>query len=112
MAGDEFRLFAALDAMAEDAGFTLATAGNFADIDAGDTRAYSATLSNGDPLPSWLTINAATGVLSGTPTNGDVGSLAVKVTMTDGAGASANDTFNLTVTNVNDAPVVEEFLAY
>jgi len=90
----------------EDALFTLATAGNFADIDSGDTRSYSATLTNGDPLPSWLHVNAATGVISGTPTNGDVGLLAVKVTMTDGAGASANDTFNLTVTNVNDAPIV------
>ena len=90
----------------EDALFTLATAGNFADVDVGDTRAYSATLSNGDPLPSWLHINATTGQLYGTPANGDVGTLAVKVTMTDGAGASANDTFNLTVTNVNDAPVV------
>ena len=93
-------------ATAEDAAFTLATAGNFADIDVGDTRSYSATLSNGSPLPSWLTINAATGVLSGTPANGNVGTIAVKVTMTDGSGASASDTFNLTVTNTNDGPTV------
>ncbi|MFN4281736.1 MAG: putative Ig domain-containing protein [Alphaproteobacteria bacterium] len=93
-------------ATAEDAAFTLATAGNFADVDVGDTRTYSATLSNGNPLPSWLTINAATGVLSGTPANGDVGTISVKVTMTDGSGASANDTFNLTVTNTNDGPTV------
>jgi len=93
-------------ATAEDAAFTLATAGNFADIDVGDTRSYSATLSNGSPLPSWLTINAATGALSGTPANGDVGTIAVKVTMTDGSGASASDIFNLTVTNTNDGPTV------
>ncbi|HEY1100207.1 MAG TPA: putative Ig domain-containing protein, partial [Myxococcota bacterium] len=91
---------------AEDAAFNFSVASNFADIDVGDTRTYSATLSNGNPLPSWLTINATTGVISGTPANGDVGVISVKVTMTDGSGASANDTFVLTVTNTNDAPTV------
>ncbi|MFO1359056.1 putative Ig domain-containing protein [Plasticicumulans sp.] len=46
--------------------------GTFADVDAGDVLTYSATLANGDPLPTWLTFNAATRTFSGTPANGDV----------------------------------------
>ena len=56
----------------------------FADVDAGDTLTYSATLANGDPLPTWLTFNAATRTFSGTPANGDVGQITVRVTATDG----------------------------
>ncbi|MCH4998801.1 putative Ig domain-containing protein, partial [Pectobacterium carotovorum] len=40
------------------------------------------------------------------PANGDVGSLTIKVTATDGSNASVSTTFGLTVTNVNDAPIV------
>ncbi|GKW21321.1 hypothetical protein PEC302107_30500 [Pectobacterium araliae] len=81
-------------------------AGTFTDPDVGDTLTLSATLANGSPLPSWLTFNAATGTFSGTPANGDVGNLTIKVTATDGSNASVSTTFGLTVTNVNDAPVV------
>jgi Ca2+-binding RTX toxin-like protein len=78
----------------------------FADVDVGDVLAYSATLANGSVLPSWLTFNAATRTFSGTPVNGDVGAIGVKVTATDLAGTSASDVFDLTITNVNDAPIV------
>ncbi|ASN87241.1 Cadherin-like domain-containing protein [Pectobacterium versatile] len=80
-------------------------AGTFTDPD-GDTLTLSATLADGTPLPSWLSFNPATGTFSGTPANGDVGSLTIKVTATDGNNASVSTTFGLTVTNVNDAPVV------
>ncbi|MFJ5479208.1 putative Ig domain-containing protein [Pectobacterium carotovorum] len=80
-------------------------AGTFTDPD-GDTLTLSATLADGTALPSWLSFNPATGTFSGTPANGDVGSLTIKVTATDGSNASVNTTFGLTVTNVNDAPVV------
>ncbi|MCW2479894.1 putative Ig domain-containing protein [Candidatus Symbiopectobacterium sp. NZEC135] len=79
-------------------------AGTFTDPD-GDTLTLSATLANGSPLPSWISFNPATGTFSGTPANGDVGSLSIKVTANDGD-ASVSTTFSLTVTNVNDAPVV------
>ena len=93
---------------AEDAVFSYDVSGNFADADAvhGDTLAFSATQSGGAPLPAWLAIDAVTGVLSGTPTNGDVGGLTVDVTATDGAGANTTSSFQLTVTNTNDAPVL------
>jgi len=40
--------------------------GAFSDAD-GDTLTYTATLANGDALPSWLSFNAATRTFSGTP---------------------------------------------
>ncbi|MBN3051166.1 tandem-95 repeat protein, partial [Pectobacterium brasiliense] len=81
-------------------------AGTFTEPDVGDTLTLSATLADGSPLPSWITFNPATGTFSGTPDNGDVGSLSIRVTATDGSNASVYTDFSLTVTNVNDAPVV------
>jgi hypothetical protein len=78
---------------------------SFADMDAVDTLTYTATKVNGDALPSWLLFNAATRTFSGTPANGDVGTLDVKVTANDGA-LEVSDTFTVTVTNVNDAPTL------
>ena len=95
----------------EDAALDLGTAASFADVDAGDVLTYSAqlvdaggALVNGGALPGWLSIDAATGKLSGTPLNGDVGDIRVKVTASDGE-AAASSTFKLTVANTNDAPV-------
>ena len=79
--------------------FDAATAGNFADVDLGDSLTYSAT-----GLPTGLTINASTGVISGTPDDPAVGTASVTVTATDGGGLTSSQTFDLTVTNVNDAP--------
>jgi hypothetical protein len=39
----------------------------FTDVDAGDMLSYSAARANGTSLPSWLTFNAATRTLAGTP---------------------------------------------
>ncbi len=83
----------------------------FTDIDAGDVLTYSATLENGNALPSWLTFNPTTRTFSGTPTNDNVGSLNVKVAATDKAGASVNDIFVIAVENVNDAPIVANLIA-
>ena len=88
---------------AEDAEFSLAIpAGTFADLDRGDTL----TLSAGS-LPAWLHFDAATGAFSGTPSNGDVGTIPITVTATDGSGARVSTTFNLVVTNTNDAPTLD-----
>ena len=73
---------------------------------AGDTLTYAATLAGGDPLPGWLTFDAATRTFSGTPANAHVGVITVTVTATDQNGASAADSFDITVINVNDAPTV------
>ncbi|MEL4274898.1 putative Ig domain-containing protein, partial [Shewanella xiamenensis] len=55
--------------------------------------------------PSWLSFNPATGVLSGTPTNTNVGSHAVVLRATDVDGLTADQSFTIAVANVNDAPV-------
>ena len=59
----------------------------------GETLTYSATLSNGAALPSWLSFNAATGTFTGTVANSVTG-LSVKVTATDTSGLSASETFS------------------
>ncbi|SUS05998.1 hypothetical protein DF3PB_230001 [uncultured Defluviicoccus sp.] len=79
-------------------------ANSFADADVGDTLTYTATLANGDPLPAWLSFNPTTRAFTGTPATGDLGSIDVKVTATDGSAASATDTFTLNVGTVMAAP--------
>ena len=86
--------------------FTLA-AETFSDPDIGDTLVYTATLVNGSELPDWLTFDPATLTFSGTPTNTDVGSLEIQVTVTDEANNTASDIYQLSVTNINDVPILE-----
>ncbi len=71
-------------------------ANTFADADSGDTLGYTATKSDGNALPSWLTFTAGTRTFSGTPQTANVGTLSVKVTASDGT-ASVSDTFDIVV---------------
>ena len=89
--------------------FTFA-ASTFGDIDSGDSVSYSATLANGDDLPSWLSFNAGTRTFSGTPDNGNVGTVSVKVIATDSSEATASDTFDIIVANTSDAPTSSDSL--
>ncbi|MBF8271041.1 MAG: swmB [Magnetococcales bacterium] len=77
----------------------------FIDVDAGTTLTYTATQADGSPLPGWLSFDAATRTWSGTPRNADVGALELRVTVADERGATAQETLQLQVANVNDAPV-------
>ncbi|PTA93648.1 hypothetical protein CWM66_06445 [Kosakonia sp. H7A] len=86
-------------------------AGTFTDPDIGDTLTLSAKLADGSALPAWLSFEPATRTFSGTPGNGDVGNLTIRVTATDGSNASVSTTFGLVVTNVNDAPVIGATIA-
>ena len=89
-------------AIAEDSALNFQFASDvFSDVDAGDSLTYTATLADGNALPSWLSFDANTRTFSGTPTNSDVGALDVTVKATDGSQATATDTFTLTVTNTN-----------
>ena len=67
----------------------------FQDVDDGDTLTLIATLADGTALPAWLSFNATTGNLTGTPPQ--AGSIAIKVTATDRADALASDEFNLAI---------------
>lgn len=60
--------------------------------------------------PSWLTLDTATGTLSGTPTASDAGVSTVVLTVSDGAGGTAMQTFTVTAT-ANQAPVVSTEIA-
>jgi VCBS repeat-containing protein len=82
--------------------FTL-PANSFADVD-GTTPTLTATLANGDPLPSWLSFNAATRTFAGQPPANFNGQIDVRVTASDGL-TSANDVFQITITPVNDAAI-------
>ncbi len=84
--------------------FTLA-AGAFADVDTGDVLTLGTQRADGTALPAWLGFNAVTRTFSGTPANGDVVTVDIRVTATDLAGAATSLTFALTVLNTNDAPV-------
>jgi Ca2+-binding RTX toxin-like protein len=93
----------------EDAAFSFAIpAGSFTDVD-NATLNYMATLSSGAALPSWLNFDASTQTFSGTPPQDFNGSIDVKVTASDGS-LSASDVFTLTITPVNDAPIVAVLL--
>ena len=99
-------------AATEDLPFVFALpAGLFTDINVGDTLSYSLTLASGAPLPAWLAFDAATQTLSGTPGNGDVGLLSLRLTATDHDDADAHVDFALSVANANDAPQLTAPLA-
>jgi DNA-binding protein len=71
------------------------------DVDVGDTLTRSVVIK-----PAWLNFNAGTGLLSGTPANSDVGVHPVTLRVTDTAGLFADQSFNITVANANDTPVI------
>jgi hypothetical protein len=83
--------------------FTLPS-NTFADPN-GEALSYSATLSNGQPLPSWLMLNSSSGTFTGTV--GDTsGPETIKVTATDTSGLSVSETFVATL--VAPAPTVTD----
>ena len=95
---------AALTAV-EDAPFAYTLpAGAVADGNAGDWLTVVATLADGAALPAWLTFDARTQTFAGTPGVGDAGTLALRITVTDAAGAQAATGTALVVARANHAP--------
>ena len=83
---------------ASSAIFTVGTAGSFT-VTA--TGVPAPTLSESGALPSGVTFNAATGVLSGTPAAGGI--YPITITAQNGVGVNATQSFSLTV---NQAPAI------
>lgn len=80
----------------EDSVFTFQFNSNtFSDPD-GDILTYTAALSSGSALPSWLTFTAATRTFSGTPLAANVGTITVRVTASDGE-FSVYDDFDIVI---------------
>ena len=85
--------------VAEDTAYSFTPAGT---DDDGDTLTYSI-----NTQPSWATFDTATGTLSGTPTNVDVGvTTDIVISVTDGDLRGSLPAFDLVVTNVNDTPTI------
>jgi len=86
----------------EKVAYRLDLAGNFEDPDEGDSMLFTA---QGLPGSGSLRMDAATGVLSGTPVSGDVrdNPYNVRIIATDRAGASAELTFPLLIFRDNRA---------
>jgi hypothetical protein len=76
--------------------FSLNVASNFTAPAAGDALTYSAS------LPTGLTIDPHTGMISGTPTDSDVGNNPITITATDAHGQSVSAGLNLAVADHND----------
>jgi hypothetical protein len=72
------------------------------DVDKGDRLVWQLATN----ASSWLKIDPKGGVLTGIPTNDDIGSYWVNVTVKDLAGAYDFHNFTLIVVNTNDPPVI------
>lgn len=95
---------AAVISSTEITGATVGTAYSYT-LTATDTDNDDLTMSVTVPTAlSWLTFDAATGILSGTPASGDIATTEITLTVNDGT-ADTTQTFNITVAD-KDAPLV------
>ncbi|WP_176141145.1 tandem-95 repeat protein, partial [Sphingobacterium nematocida] len=57
--------------------------------------------------PTWATFNTATGELTGTPSNADVGTtMGIVISVSDGSLSASLPVFTITIVNVNDGPII------
>ena len=90
---------------ASSTAFTLGVAGTFTVTATGSP---APTLAESGTLPSGVTFNATTGVLSGTPAAGTTGTYTITITASNGVGTAATQTLTLTVVA---APAITSFTA-
>ncbi|MBF0450181.1 MAG: tandem-95 repeat protein [Candidatus Magnetomorum sp.] len=76
----------------------------FIDVDPGDVLSYTASLSNGSPLPGWLRFDSVLLKFSGTPGILDGGVLSIQLTAVDLSLAATSDAFLLTIIDLNQIP--------
>jgi VCBS repeat-containing protein len=91
-----------------DAGISFRLpSGVFVHTDPKAVVTIKATLADGTALPHWLKFNPASGTFSGTPPNGGRGTLNIRITARDDAGAQAIVTFKLVVNRDPVSPEAE-----
>ena len=100
--------------LAADTIFTYTIDQNsFSDPD-GDELTYSATRTNGSPLPAWLSFDPETRTFSGTLTSSSIMGqkippIDIAVTATDSFGQSTTDNFTITVTDIIGSDTDDNF---
>ena len=70
-----------------------------------DDASFTFVKRNAGGWPSWLSLDTTTGLIAGTPTEGQTGGT-VDVGVDDGSGGTATRSWSVSVTAVNDAPVI------
>ena len=92
--------------------FTYTVAANtIVDADVWDSITYSVKMADGSAVPSWLTFDAATRTLSGTPGVANVGTLQFILWGTDNYNYSAGEYVNMTIGAANRSPTLTTALA-
>ncbi|MBL9139747.1 MAG: tandem-95 repeat protein, partial [Verrucomicrobiales bacterium] len=81
-------------------GFPYSITIRIGDADVDEQLTVTARLAGGTPLPSWLTFDPTTGLLSGTPALANVGTLNIEVLATDVCNETSSITFQLAVLNL------------
>lgn len=74
------------------------------DVNASDPNNFPITYNSN---VSWFLINPDTGIISFTPTNSEVGSHFIEITANNSYNLKDTEIISFTVTNVNDAPVLD-----
>ncbi|MCU0799318.1 MAG: Ig-like domain-containing protein, partial [Candidatus Thermoplasmatota archaeon] len=57
--------------------------------------------------PDWMIVDTKSGDITGTPMNDDVGTFSVNISVSDGNGGYDTAWFNVSVSNINDNPVLD-----
>jgi len=81
-------------------------ANTIVDADVGDSVTYRLKMQDGSALPSWLSFNATTRVISGTPAVNNLGTLSLTLWGTDNYGSAIGQNLTMTVNAANRAPVL------
>lgn len=76
------------------------------DVEASDPNPGATLTFSLSSAPAGMSIDPASGIINWTPSNAQVGVSAVTVVVTDNGALTDSQGFNVTVVNVNDAPVI------
>ncbi len=86
-------------------------ANTITDPDVWDSITYSIKMPDGSAVPAWLHFDSATGIMSGTPGAGDVGTLQFILWGTDNYNYSAGEYVNMNIGAPNRTPTLVTALA-